>query len=193
MNRHPIFVAEVKPKSPFDFQSPLSDNELFRIATAHGDMLSIHTHEAWGGSFTWLKSCRARTEKPILAKGIHATDDDIERALDCGADRVLVVGRIPADKYLDRIWYEPASLSALWDAPTSIKLVWNRRDLSTGGYKNMTSNGTTYDDKLLFETAHAAGIWICQASFIRRPRDVQDNVQAFIVGEHLPEFVKELW
>lgn len=193
MSFPPLFVAEVKTESPFGFRSPFTKDELLRLAARHGSMVAIHTDPRWGGSFEWLKVARHRTDKPILAKGIHAADDEIERALDCGADRVLVVGRIPPDKYLDKVWYEPNTLDELRCCPDGVKVVWNSRDLVTGARKK-SENGFLYTS-----LGHARNvrpeIWMCQASFISTRSDVMTDppVQAFIVGEHLPEFVQDLW
>ncbi|MAJ97292.1 MAG: hypothetical protein CMI56_01585 [Parcubacteria group bacterium] len=47
-----------------------------------GDIISIHTDSRWGGSFELLEKARGLTDKPILAKGIHKDDADIEKALE---------------------------------------------------------------------------------------------------------------
>ncbi len=182
----PIFVAEVKTQSPFGFKSKYEHSALLDYAIRFGDMISIHTDERWGGNFRQIRYCAAVTKKPILAKGIHATDDEIQQALDCGADRVLVVGRIPADKYLDKIWYEPSTLQDLLAAPRDLKLVWNRRDLTTGSLKPMYLHNTIYTDHMVINCWDG---WICQASYIERPTDVIAGANAFIVGQHLPEFI----
>lgn len=89
-----ILIAEVKTQSPFGFRSALSLQELFDLANRHGDIISVHTDMRWGGSFDLLRKARKLTTKPILAKGIHETDEEIEQAFASGANFVLVVGRI---------------------------------------------------------------------------------------------------
>lgn len=171
-------IAEVKTQSPFGFRASKTWDELFEIADRVGDMLSIHTDPRWGGSFDLIKKARALTNKPILAKGIHAHDEDIERALATGADWVLVVGRMPS-VHLDRCLIEPNTLSELAQLPTEIRAVWNSRDLSTGASKKET-----------FEEARKVfSGWLCQASFIRSIADVEKGADAVLVGEHLDEFV----
>jgi indole-3-glycerol phosphate synthase len=192
MKLTPIFVAEVKPCSPFGFKSGLSREDLLRVARRYGDMLSIHTDDGFNGSFEWLREVCNRqlkvsseSRKPVLAKGVHPDDYNIQRALDAGADRVLVVGRIPADKYLDKIWYEPLTLAGLVDHKSvakDLKVVWNARDLNTGERR--------------YEWPGVRDLypgWLCQASFIEHPADVLDDASAFIVGEHLIKYTNTLW
>ena len=88
-------IAEVKTKSPFGYVSGKDWAELFEIANIIGDIVSIHTDPRWGGSMELVKKARNLTSKPILAKGIHKSDDEIRQCLEAGADFVLVVGRIP--------------------------------------------------------------------------------------------------
>ena len=64
-------IAEVKTHSPFGYTSEKSWDELFAVANEIRDILSIHTDPRWGGSFELLEKARSRTNKPILAKGIH--------------------------------------------------------------------------------------------------------------------------
>jgi indole-3-glycerol phosphate synthase len=130
----PLLIAEVKTQSPFGFSSDKSWEELFEIANAHCDMISIHTDPRWGGSFELLTKARAMTGKPILAKGIHVTDEEVERALALGADKVLVVGRVPA-VHLEQCFIEPYTLAELRSLPPGTSAVWNSRDLTTGALK----------------------------------------------------------
>lgn len=174
----PLLIAEVKTQSPFGFVSTKSWDELFEVANAHGDWLSIHTDPRWGGSFELLARARSLTTKPILAKGIHATDDDITRALHAGADYVLVVGRAP-NMSLDKILLEPLALAELAAYPHDAKVVWNTRDLATGAPKTETLS----DARAIWKG------WLCHASNIRTPKDVTENVDAILVGEHLAQFV----
>jgi len=182
----PIFIAEVKTKSPFGFYSKLFWRELFEVADNYGDWISIHTDYRWGGSFKFLRFVRTLTNKPILAKGIHATDDEVQEALRCGADKVLVVDRLPAEKYVEQCLLEISSLTdfrkALSKFPTA-KFVYNNRDLSTGKMKSHN-----YFDAYKCEGPE----WLCQASGIKTIKDIHPSADAFIVGEHLIEFCNSL-
>lgn len=174
-------IAEVKTKSPFDFRSNKTWMELFSIASAIGDIVSIHTDPRWGGSFELIEKAKKLTPKPILAKGIHANDKDIISALKAGADYVLVVGRIPGT-HIERCLIEPLSLSELSEIPSGSKVVWNSRDLLTGKPKQET-----------FEQARKIWKgWLCQASCIKNASDIKIGANAVLVGEHLEEFAKSL-
>ena len=102
-------------------------------------------------------------------------------AIDCGADWVLVVGRIPAI-YPEKCFIEPTSLVELSKIPSNMRVVWNSRDLNTGGLKAET-----------FEQARAnfPG-WLCQASNIQRVTDLKEGADAVLVGAHLEEFISSL-
>jgi indole-3-glycerol phosphate synthase len=179
MSRPFTFIAEVKTSSPFGWSSDRSWRELFELANKYGDIISIHTDERWGGSFELLEQARRLTTKPILAKGLHEDDTLVMRALEAGADWVLVVGRVPAVN-LARCMIEPRSLQELGDIPKDAKAVWNSRDLDTGGLKSES-----------FEQARNTwGGWLCQASNIRTIEDVQPGADAILVGGHLPAFVR---
>lgn len=174
-------VAEVKTHSPFGFRSDLSWDELFALAQKIGDIISIHTDPRWGGSFELLRRARARTEKPILAKGIHASDDHIREAVRSGADYVLSVGRIP-DVYREKCWIEPLSLEDLKSIPTHLKAVWNSRDISRGGTKQET----------FAQARKIFGGWLCQASNIRTVADIEPGADAVLVGGNLASFGESL-
>lgn len=176
-----MIIAEVKTRSPFGWTSEKSWEELFAIANDIGDMLSIHTDARWGGSFDLIRKAKARTTKPILAKGIHATDEDIQKAIDAGADYVLVVGRIP-DIHRDKVLVEPLTLSELATIPPTMKAVWNSRDLADGSLKKETFS----DARNIFPG------WLCQASNIRSALDVEKKADALLVGTHLEEFARSL-
>jgi indole-3-glycerol phosphate synthase len=122
------FIAEVKPRLPSGWQSALSWGELFAIANEHGDMISVHTDPRWGGSMGLIARARRLTKKPILAKGIHATDDLVAKAFGAGADYVLVVGRIPTTNP-ERCLIEPRTVAELRALPPTTMAVWNNRDL----------------------------------------------------------------
>jgi indole-3-glycerol phosphate synthase len=174
-------IAEVKTKSPFGFESDKTWKELFKIAESVGDIISIHTDPRWGGSFDLIKKAKDLTSKPILAKGIHSSDDHIIKALDNGADYVLVVGRIPKI-HQDKCLIEPLNLSELKDIPSKFKVIWNSRDLSNGGFKKET-----------FEQARKLWKgWLCQASNIKSVKDIKDGADAVLVGSHLENFIRSL-
>lgn len=172
-------IAEVKTQSPFGFKSTASWDELFEVAHKVGDILSIHTDARWGGSFDLIKKAKLLTQKPILAKGIHTTDEEIQKAIDAGADYVLVVGRIPKI-HLERCLVEPNTLAELSKIPENVKAVWNSRDLSTGGIKTETYKQA----REIFKG------WLCQASNIRTVADIEQGADAVLVGTHLIEFAK---
>ena len=172
-----LIVAEIKTHSPFGWVSSYSWDELFKIADSVGDIISIHTDPRWHGSFEHIKKARALTNKPILAKGIHASDEDIEKALAAGADYVLVVGRVP-DIHQYKLWIEPNSLEELQAIPHHLKAVWNARDLR---------NGKTKDTSFTEARAAFPG-WLCQASFITSPEDIDSAADAAIIGTNLLDF-----
>ncbi len=176
-NKRPIIIAEVKTGSPFGFKSDKSWDELFAIAEKAGDIISIHTDPRWGGSFDLVRKAKALTTKPILAKGIHESDYLVQQAIDAGADHVLVVGRIPA-VHADKCLIEPNTLEELKALPEDMKVVWNSRDLATGGMKTET-----------FEQAREVFKgWLCQASNIKAIADIKQGADAVLVGSHLEAF-----
>lgn len=181
MYKYNYIIAEVKTQSPFGWKSRETWDELFALAQEVGDLISIHTDPRWGGSFDLIQKARALTKKPIVAKGIHASDNDIERAIEAGADYVLVVGRIPTI-HLEKSLVEPATLDELKTIPGNLKVVWNSRDLSSGGLKKETFQQA----RQIFKG------WLCQASNIRTPNDIEIGADAVLVGTHLKEFAASL-
>lgn len=174
-------IAEVKTHSPFGFTSTKSWDELFAIAHEIGDIISIHTDPRWGGSLDLIKKAKELTTKPILAKGIHATDVEIQQAIDAGASYVLVVGRIPQIQ-LNKCLIEPLSLQELSTIPDNLKVVWNSRDLKDGTLKK-----ETFEEAIsLFKG------WMCQASNIETIDDIKEDAQAVLVGTHLEGFAESL-
>lgn len=181
LNKNVQIIAEVKTESPFGFKSKQSWEELFRVASKIGDIISVHTDPHWGGSFDLVKKARRLTDKQILAKGIHKTDADIRKALKAGADWVLVVGRVPKTN-LEQCMIEPVTLKELSKLPKGVKAVWNSRDLKTGGLKVETFK----------EARKLWGGWLCQASNIKDVKDVEPSADAILVGEHLLQFANSL-
>lgn len=177
----PILIAEVKTQSPFGYRSSRSFLELLRIACEHGDIVSIHTDPRWGGSWELLQDAFNRLHghnKPILAKGIHETDQDLLMAAMCGARYTLVVGRIPPEPWLSDCWLEPTDHAQLATFPPDATVVWNQRDLKTGGFRGGWAEARRIHN----------GPLIC-ASMIRSWKDVPEDAYGVIVGEHLEEFV----
>lgn len=174
-------IAEVKTESPFGFKSEKSWSELFTVASEVGDIISIHTDPRWGGSFDLIKKAKLLTKKTILAKGIHATDNEVQQATDAGADYVLVVGRIPA-LHADKCLIEPLTLNELKTIPENLKVVWNSRDLSDGSTKKETFK----------EARKIFNGWICQASNIKTIQDIREGANAVLVGTNLEEFAESL-
>lgn len=190
----PIFIAEIKTQSPFAYKSEHPFVSLMQYAIQYGDWISVHTNALWGGDFDAISFVRKNTDKPILAKGIHGTNDDVNRAFDHGADYVLVVDRYPSStvntltaERKSRILHEMdfqhvkgnIDFNPYW---SGVKYVCNARNLSTGLPK----------PKSELEDFLKLGVWTCQASGIRNSAQVNAQVNAFIVGEHLVEFCKQL-
>lgn len=182
-----LFVAEIKEISPFGYVSRYSFKELTAVAIEHGDIISCHTDARWGGRWDTLRKVRGMTHKPILAKGIHAADNDLEKALRCGADKVLVVGRIPDESFWPYIWLELTSMQQLPQfiekLPLEVPFVCNARNLDDGGRSN-----------LKWETIRntAPDKFMVQASLVSSLKDVMPDAQAVIIGENMIPFAKEL-
>jgi len=188
----PIFIAEIKTQSPFGFVSKTPFVSLMECAIRYGDWISVHTNALWGGDYDAISFVRRNTNKPILAKGIHASDDDVKRAIDHGADYVLVVDRLP-QKNLTKCLLEFSNLNkvkelsdrymdTVFSSDPILKFICNSRDLRSGLPKKMWE----LDEYLKI------GGWVCQASGIKSKSQVDNRVDAFIVGEHLIEFCKTL-
>lgn len=174
----PELVAEVKTRSPYGFVSPYCWDEIFEYAACFGDIVSVHTDPRWGGSFSLVRRAVRQTRKPILAKGIHRNDDDIQRALDAGATWALVVGRKPSEFLTPFVWHEPLSLAEM-DSKYG-HVVWNQRDLATGLRKSES----------FVEARSLHSGWLCQASMISSPDDVHPSADGILVGEHLLSYIR---
>jgi indole-3-glycerol phosphate synthase len=188
-----LLFAEVKPRSPFPdpegWQSERSWDELFEIANEYGDWVAVHTEAPWGGALDLLEKARGKTDKKILAKGIHQTDESIEQAIAAGADAVLVVGRVPKI-HRDKCLIEPTDLYELRRlALGGLWLAWNSRDLQTGAPKQ---DPMTHDPLTFGRALEIVPELYCQASYVHTPEDVNPQAKAVLVGTHLPEFVKAL-
>jgi indole-3-glycerol phosphate synthase len=177
MKNRPLIIAEVKTHSPFGWKSDKTWDELFQTANKRGDIISIHTDPRWHGSVDLIRKAKSLTKKPILAKGIHENDTLIQQAIDAGADWVLVVGRIPKI-HIEKCLIEPLTLEELCTIPESLRVVWNSRDLSDGGFKKETFA----DARKIFKG------WLCQASNIKTINDIEEGADAVLVGTNLLEF-----
>jgi indole-3-glycerol phosphate synthase len=176
-----FFIAEVKTESPWGWKSERSWDELLELAVKHGDMVSVHTDPRWGGSLELVERAAYDCWKPVLAKGVHPTDESVQNAFDAGADAVLVVGRVPEyDLSHSRahVMIEPRNVGEFAALPPGTPAVWNARDLYTGKPK----------DETFVEVRSAWAGWLAQASYIRTPQDVCKGADGFIVGTYLPEF-----
>lgn len=179
----PLLIAEVKTKSPFGFKSFYTFDELFDLADGYGDIISMHTDPRWNGSHSLVSIAKKYSNKKVLAKGIHDTDEEIQKLIDLGADHVLVVGRIPKKKFpIEKIWIEPLNLDQLKTIPWNMTVVWNSRNLLTGGLKTETweQARNIFKGKLI------------QASNIKTKADVKIDAYGVIVGENLISYVKSI-
>jgi indole-3-glycerol phosphate synthase len=174
-------ILDTKTISPFGWDTDQSISERLELATQYADIIAVHTMLKWGGSFDLVRDIRKWNQSFILAKGIHRTDEEIKTLLDYGVDYVLVVGRIPAQKYIDKCMLEPTCLREMDGYPKNSKVVWNARNLVTGLPKKET-----------FEEARERWDgWLCQASMIKSMADVNPKADAIMVGEHMEQIVKE--
>ncbi len=194
-----IFIAEIKTMSPFGFKSNYSPNFLKQLAIKYGDWIGVHTDPLWGGSFvdivniknTITRMSEPSCTNPILAKVIHSSDYHIRMALEYGADYVTVVGRIPKKEYLPKCLLEPLNLKQLQEF---IKLeeiygiILNQRNLFDGFTNKYLGSWIDVIPNII------KNIKVIQASSIKRPKEVHNWADGFIVGEHLPQFIlaKEL-
>ena len=172
-------ILDTKIYSPFGWSLDKDEEELFELVFEHADIVAVHSMSEFGGSHGWVKAIRDETRKPILVKGFHRSDEEIETFLDYGVDYVLVVGRIPAQKYIDKSMLEPTCLREMEDYPKNAKVVWNARNLVTGLPKKET-----------FEEAREKWDgWLCQASMIKSMADVNPKADAIMVGECMDQIV----
>jgi len=208
----PTFIAEIKTQSPFGYKSSHSFNELMEYAIVYGDWISVHTNALWGGDFDAISYVRKFTDKPILAKGIHGSDEAVQSALYHGATYVLSVDRIPKSDYLaSRCIFELSSLELPLDRQLSYKAFLDVGDIE--GYNQMNNLHKTkwntflkeniivcnsrnlkdgsINNRNINEYLNKCGE-VIQASNIVSMRDVNSNVKAFIVGENLVNFCKNL-
>ena len=199
-----IIIAEVKLWSPSGKRlTSNSWEQQFQLACKVGFMVSIHTNPIWQGSFDDVRKARALAPRiRILAKGFHETDDQISRALDCGANFVLVVGRQPK-VHADKCFIEPLTLAELKTIPPGDWAVWNSRDLSS--LKDLPgippflrdrwkeTGGKSDRKRESFAEARAVHVGpLCQASNLNTIADIAPGADAVLVGSHLESFAASL-
>ncbi len=199
MSKKPIFIAEIKTQSPYGFKSDYSFAQLMHYAIEYGDWISVHTNPLWDGSMEAISFVRKFTDKPILAKGLHSRPRDIKETFERGASSCLTVDYIPNvisnDWYNDnfynhRLLLEYSNINKVKKFLNSNnhrvwkeqKFVYNLRDLRTGFLKKKNELQDYLD----------LGLWTCQASGIKSIKDVHPGVDAFIVGQNLVDFCKEI-
>jgi len=186
LSNEQLLIAEVKTRSPFGWEAPGTWQRRFDLAKQYGGWVSVHTDERWGGSFDLLAHARGETDLPLLAKGLHGSDELVRQAFDRGADYALVVGRVPTadDIELERCLIEPVAIGQFEEfaARGVQRMVHNARDVFSGQPQHFS-----------FEEARALWDgWLCQASLIQTVEDVRPDAQAVLVGTHLPEFIQSM-
>jgi len=175
--------AEVKTKSKYGFVAKESWMDRFHIADQIGDRIAVHVDHEFDGSRDRIVQAKSLTDKEIIAKGWHKTDDDIQRSFDAGADYIWVVGRFSMLKP-DKLLIEPLHLREIQSIPSEYWVVWNARDLNTGKQR---------DKEQSFEKARE--MWqgqLCQASFIKTVKDIKAGANVILVGTYLPEFAESI-
>jgi len=177
-----IKIGDTKIRSPF-ITGPTKHlwRDRLELAIEYADMIAVQTHGNWAGSHNLVKLAKEATDKPILAKGIHWKDKEIDDLLYLGADYVLVVGRIPPSRFLDRCMLEPTCLKEIEDYPRGVKVVWNARNIVNGWPKKETFQ----------EAREKWDGWLCQASMIKRREDIHPSADAIMIGECL-ELLREI-
>lgn len=89
-------IAEIKRRSPSagDLR-PDADPAVIApaYAAAGAAAISVLVDERFGGTWDDLRSARAATTAPLLAKGFFSTDEHLETARDAGADAALLLLR----------------------------------------------------------------------------------------------------
>ena len=192
------FIAEVKTISPFGFKSDYSEKVLLNLALAHGDMISLHTDPLWGWSdnFATQAAMAKNLGIKVLAKGIHEKDEEIEWALNHGADYVLVVGRIPHYSLIKYCYLEPLN-DKQYEKMADVMppaIVINSRSLEDNGYiKWRINTGVPSKEAITMWNTYCIqkylNVPLIQASNIQLPKDVKDWADGYIVGQYLPAFI----
>lgn len=140
-------IAEIKRRSP-SAGDLRPDADPARIAPAYARAgaaaISVLVDDRFGGSWDDLRSARASTDAPLLAKGFFSTADDLRTAKEAGADAVLLLLRDLDDAATASLLAEAAGLGldTLVEAHDAMELTRaieleapvvgvNARDLST--------------------------------------------------------------
>ena len=179
---NPLIVAEVKDRTPFDPNYKVPDRYVqLKICEEVGDIISIHTNPLWGGSYEWLAEVCKRVKKPVLAKGFHSTVSEVDRAIECGATYVLTVDYFPGEGYENICWHECGSLHQLAISDASYR-VWNSRDPHTGKPKNIPETEIVKANRWHKENRDG---WLCRASNITEPEDVNFECSALLISRGL--------
>jgi indole-3-glycerol phosphate synthase len=106
-------IAEIKRRSPSAGElRPGADPA--RIAPAYAAAgaaaISVLVDERFGGTWDDLRSARATTDAPLLAKGFFSSADDLRTAHEAGADAVLLLLRDLDDATIRRLSAEARRL-----------------------------------------------------------------------------------
>lgn len=140
-------IAEIKRRSP-SAGDLRPDADPARIAPAYARAgaaaISVLVDDRFGGSWDDLRSARASTDAPLLAKGFFSAADDLRTAKEAGADAVLLLLRDLDDAATASLLAEAAGLGldTLVEAHDAMELTRaieleapvvgvNARDLST--------------------------------------------------------------
>lgn len=191
-----LFIAEVKTRSPDGFTATETWEELFELAQAHGDIVSVHTSPDYGGSWALLEYACKKSRRPVLAKGFHSTHSEVNEAFRRGANFVLQVAESvrqdnPREwsnyycthKWDNRVVVEASNLFVLNKLLQQKvqSLAWNTRIPTTGA-----DNPVAFADVLQVLPPNFP---ILQASNIKTPLDIHPQAGGYIVGTHLKKFI----
>ena len=106
-------IAEIKRRSP-SAGDLRPDADPAAIAPAYAEAgaaaISVLVDERFGGTWDDLRTARAATTAPLLAKGFFSTDDHLRTAKEAGADAVLLLLRDLDDAETARLMQVAASL-----------------------------------------------------------------------------------
>ena len=106
-------IAEFKRRSPSagDIRPGALVEELVPSYAANGAAaISVLVDERFAGSLDDLRTARAATETPLLAKGFFSTRDHLVAVRDAGADAALLILRDLDDEQVARLLHEANEL-----------------------------------------------------------------------------------
>src|SRR3989344_3766688 len=103
LERGPVLIAEIKPRSPsageLIAQSPLDVADLY--AKSGADIISVLTDKPYfGGSLELLKEVRARVPQAILRKDFIIDEYQVYETFLSGADAFLLIANILSEENL---------------------------------------------------------------------------------------------